>query len=402
MDASTDRSAPDLELDEDKEDSAVMNDISRLDALCSIIAHVKEARKGPDSLKFLDPAAMPINADLIVHVQSNGIELPAHRAILAARSPKLCQALAESKAFGDTVSVQGHINKATPQKLPKLTFTGCHPLSVLILLVYLYSDEPLALWDHRIGHAIQKQLQLVKVKPAQVKSELQALASLLDLNALSNVLDAPVKRAPKPTLAGDMQRLFLDHQTETAGPHPRRPLAPDVVLQLADRKVSCHSVVLRARSPFFAAFFDDKDWTSKRWTPEGTVLVDLKHMKWRAVEPVLKYLCCGDDMEIFDIVQDVHSADELIDYLFEVMAVAVSIICAILAVIYVLTRFWTERTSSRPPHAHLLTGHHEARLDQQRLLCIDGCHALSCDGPHQAPPGVHGDQHGGFPRKPHA
>ena len=31
------------------------------------------------------------------------------------------------------------------------------------------------------------------------------------------------------------------------------------MLQLADRGVSCHSVILRSRSPFFAAFFDGKD-----------------------------------------------------------------------------------------------------------------------------------------------
>ena len=92
-----------------------------------------------------------------------------------------------------------------------------------------------------------------------------------------------------------MQRLGLfsiNHwQAEVAGARLRRPLAPDIVLQLADRGVSCHSVILRSRSPFFAAFFDGKDWTSKRWTPEGTVVVNLKHMKWRAVEAVLKYLC---------------------------------------------------------------------------------------------------------------
>ena len=136
-----------------------------------------------------------------------------------------------------------------------------------------------------------------------------------------------------------MQRLFsINHwQAEVAGARLRRPLAPDIVLQLADRGVSCHSVILRSRSPFFAAFFDDKDWTCKRWTPEGTVVVNLKHMKWRAVEPVLKYLCWGGEKEIFDVVEHVRSTEELIEFVFEVMAVAVS------SPVLLVPRWWTDK-----------------------------------------------------------
>lgn len=313
--------------DDDDEDVAVQSDVRQLRALCSIVHRLKEAKKGGNGKSVLDPDDMPCDADLLVHVQSTGIELPAHRVILAARSPVLCQVLSDGKVVRDSrsnVTVQGHLSKPASMQLAKLTFTGCHPLSVLIVMVYLYSDEPLAIWDHRIAHAIQRQLEPLKVKLPQVKSELQALASLLELPALVDVLEAPVKRTPKATLAADMQRLFAVNQTEGVGARARRPLAPDVVLQLAEREVYCHSVLLRARSPFFAAFFDDRDWTTKRWTPDGTVVVNLKHMKWRAMEPVLKYLCCGGDKEIFDVVEDVRTVEELIDFMFDVMAVAVS------------------------------------------------------------------------------
>ncbi|RPD64492.1 hypothetical protein L226DRAFT_506238 [Lentinus tigrinus ALCF2SS1-7] len=311
--------------DDEEEDTAVQSDIRQLRALCSIILRLKEAKKGGNSKSVLDPEDMPCDADLLVHVQSTGIELPAHRVILAARSTVLCQVLSDGKVVRDprsSVAVQGHLSKAASQQLAKITFTGCHPLSVLIVIVYLYSDEPLAIWDHRIAHAIQPQLEPLKVKLSQVKSELQALAELLELPALADVMEAPVKRTPKATLATDMQRLFAGSQAEGVGARARRPLAPDVILQLAEREVYCHSVLLRARSPFFAAFFDDRDWTTKRWTPEGTVVVNLKHMKWRAMEPVLKYLCCGGDKEIFDVVEDVRTVEELIDFMFDVMAVA--------------------------------------------------------------------------------
>ena len=323
---------PMLEEEEEEEDATVLDDIQQLNALCSVILRLKEARKGGDGPKAIDPQTMPYDASLVVHVQSTGIELPAHRALLAARSSRLCRALSEGTTLNDVnsnVSVQGHIGKAATRKLPKLTFAGCHPLSVLVLLVYLYTDEPLAVWDPRIGHALQKQLQLVKVKPAQVKSELQALANVLELQALADVLDAPVKRTPKPTLVLDLQQLFTETHLAKAnagsGNRMQRPLVPDIVLQLADREVMCHSVVLRARSTFFAAFFDDKDWTRKRWTPEGGIVVNLQHLKWRAAEPVLKYMCYGGDQEIFDVVEDVSSPDELIDFLFEVMAIAVRV-----------------------------------------------------------------------------
>ncbi|KAI0735825.1 hypothetical protein C8Q76DRAFT_713329 [Earliella scabrosa] len=39
------------------------------------------------------------------------------------------------------------------------------------LLTYLYSDEPLAVWDHRIAHASQKQLEQLKAKPARADQE---------------------------------------------------------------------------------------------------------------------------------------------------------------------------------------------------------------------------------------
>ncbi|KAH9935996.1 uncharacterized protein BXZ73DRAFT_89477 [Epithele typhae] len=295
--------------------SPVGADVGQIRSLCSVIVGLKAARKATEGAKTPDFDAMPLDADLIVHVQSTGINLPAHRVILAARSSQLHQALSEGKTFGDHgISVQGHVPKPKTTKTPKLTFGGCHPLTVLILLVFLYTDEPLAVWDPRI----------TTVNPTQIKAELQSLASVLGLTSLSDVLGAPVKRAVKPTLVRDMQQLFSSSQDQTSGIGARaqRPLAPDVVLQLADRDVSCHSVILRARSPFFTAFFNDHDWTRNRWTPEGSLLVNLKHMKWRAVEPALKYILCGNDKEIFSVVEDVRSADELIDFMFEVMAVA--------------------------------------------------------------------------------
>ena len=81
-----------------------------------------------------------------------------------------------------------------------------------------------------------------------------------------------------------------------------------MVLCLADRDVHCHSAVLRARSPFFRAFFDEDAWTVNRWERghgergEGVVVrVLLRHMSWRPVEYVVRYMY-GGDVEMFDVL----------------------------------------------------------------------------------------------------
>ncbi|KAI0642387.1 hypothetical protein C8Q79DRAFT_250744 [Trametes meyenii] len=312
--------ALDVESDGEDEDILVQSDIKQLKALCQVISRLEEFRGNGEDV--LESEIAPFDADLLVTIQSSGIGLPVHRAILSARSAILCQALEDGTVVRDPrsgIALQAQAHRGSSRRT-HITFAGCHSLSVLILLVYLYSDESLAPWDHRIGHAIQRELEQVKVRPPQIKNELLSLASLLDLPAFSDVLDAPVKRSPKATLPNDLQHLFSVNQIDK--PRASRPLLGDVVLQLADREVHCHSIILRARSPFFAAFFDDKDWTVKRWTPEGTILVNLKHLKWRAMEPALRYMCCGGDREIFDVIEDVRRADEFIDFAFQVMAVA--------------------------------------------------------------------------------
>ena len=57
----------------------------------------------------------------------------------------------------------------------------------------------------------------------------------------------------------------------------------------------------------------------------------------------------------------------------------------------------TERAARRPPGADLLMGDHEARVDQQRLLCSCGRDALQRHGPRSTRSGIHRGQYAGFP-----
>ncbi|KAJ7461488.1 hypothetical protein FB451DRAFT_1404722 [Mycena latifolia] len=292
---------------EDAEDAGIEADFVRIWRLCQLLKAdaVPPPRRG---------------ADLAVHVRAK-VGYPAHRVILGARSPVLCGVLGGA-SVRDAQS--GIALKAAPLSGPvkaRLDIRGCEPITVLILLEYLYSDDLLAIWDRRLAAALQRELTTHKIKPGQVKQELQALARILELPLLVSALGSPAKRVPAPSVVRDMAQLFRAVQPG-AGGAPAAPIAPDVVLQLADRDVYCHSAVLRARCPVFASFFDEADWTKKRWDTNGTVTVNLRHLRWHVMEYVLKYMCCGGDAEIFENLEFARSVDEVLEFMFDVMAAA--------------------------------------------------------------------------------
>ncbi|KAJ6502123.1 hypothetical protein C8R45DRAFT_1190437 [Mycena sanguinolenta] len=299
---------------EDAEDAGIEADFRRIWHLC----------------KLLEPrsAALPARcgADIMVHVRA--FAFPAHRVILGARSSVLCGVLGGS-ALRDA---QSHIIiKAFPASgltKARLELKGCEAMTVLILLDYLYSDELLAIWDRRLASALQRELATYKIKPGQVKLELQAFARILDLPLLAQALESPAKRVPVPSVVRDMEQLFRPVQpsSSTESDSRKSSIVADVVLQLADRDVHCHSTILRARSPVFASFFDEADWTAKRWAADGTIRVNLKHMRWHVMEYVFKYMCCGEDAEIFENLEFARSVDEVLEFMFDVMAAATELL----------------------------------------------------------------------------
>ena len=336
--------------DDDKEDDvAVEDDIMGILELCRILRCEQHMRKmGGGSVQFHGedgkPVPLPNGADTMVYVQPYGVVFPVHRFVLAARSDVFkslfCGLQAEQKkekvkagekrSAGSQEKSKGKEDDPSPRinlrllpskpgpgngvfKLTRLSIDGCHPLTVLIFFWYIYSDELLAIWDRRVGgaEAVEKNLVKLEISPARVKQELQALAAILHLPSLSAALEAPVKRAPSPSMRRDMAKVFelVQHKDEEAqGVLEARPLhfslipsplVPDIVLELADKDVYCHSVVLRARSPFFASFFSSEDWTVKRWNADGMIRVNMRHLNWHVMQSVLRFMCCGDGIEMF-------------------------------------------------------------------------------------------------------
>jgi len=285
-------------VDQEEEMNPLGIDVPCLRALCDFLFPV--SLEDPKS-KVPGGTYKAPGADISIRVQKVP-EISVHRCILVARSSVLACLLS-----GQITVVQDAPSNIVIEVLPgsskthprttSLSITGCHAISVLILLYYLYSDEVLAVWDPRVSRDVVGRMRVYgKINPHEVRSELKALARILDLPLLVPSLQVVTKLIPKQSSVKDFTRVFVAMQDQAG----QGVYKPDMALELADRTVYCHSAVLRARSEFFSAFLDDEDWTKKRWTPERTIVVYLKHMDWRPMEFVLRFLCAGEDAEMFD------------------------------------------------------------------------------------------------------
>ncbi|THH30426.1 hypothetical protein EUX98_g3763 [Antrodiella citrinella] len=353
--------ATDREDDEADQDDAIARDINEFNKLTEVLERQRLSQMDPSSVtsasvmlfrldssasKWFDPASLPISsssafgADLVVHVKA--FHFSAHRLMLATRSDVLLSVMEDGRIV-ESSTKEGKIkvylgpaqssskaHHASSSRAPwhtqtHLSISGVHPLTILVLLTYIYTDELLTYWDPRVAPHIFRRLSMINmsVRPMQIQRELQRLASLLGLNdALIRALEGSSKRVLEPSLAKELLALSDAVQTPSV---VAKSLSPDVVLVLSDIQVPCHSTILRSRSPFFRAFFDDEDWTRERWTDEGVINVDLKHLGWKVGRFVLWYLY-GGDVEMFERLDFVRSVDDLVEFMFDIMAAATELL----------------------------------------------------------------------------
>jgi alpha-tubulin suppressor-like RCC1 family protein len=228
-----------------------------------------------------------------VAIELDGKRVLAHRSILAARSPLL------ASLFGGKTDGPEGIRYDPSRALPAIVIRSCSLFTGLLLLHYIYGDDVVALWDPRIGRLLHDKFPESKLAIGVIKDELQRLAHLLQLPALARVLGSVAKRVPSPTLASDLLRA-LDSETETAAPWPA-----DTILLLADRdEIRVDSAILRSRSPFFKALYEDPDWTVQRFqrgeAGTSTVSVDLRHLDAEVMELVVRHLYGDAGESLFD------------------------------------------------------------------------------------------------------
>lgn len=248
-------------------------------------------------------------ADLMLRSQDS-TELPAHRIVLSARCAVLARVLGGLGSLHDResgvsfkllpapvqrIDARASCPPQTSSEAPRLVITGVHPFSILILLHYLYTDMLLAINDPQLARLTGTADAFAhgRLQPAQAVRELLTLSRVLHLEALADPLRSVVRRALPLSLNSHYRAIF-------DAPISSVSSDVDVVLRLADLDVRSHSFVLRARSLFFECFFADEEWTRDRWESDGILHVDLRHLEWRAMQYVLRFMCCGEEAEMFE------------------------------------------------------------------------------------------------------
>ncbi|KAL0581915.1 hypothetical protein V5O48_000145 [Marasmius crinis-equi] len=336
--------------DEDdlNEDEGVDRDVARLTQMCGLLADLADTRRDVESMWG---QTLPYGADIMVAVHltkagkargkragkliRNLVRFPAHRLVLGARSKVLCSLLSSFTSIRDG-DRSIHVAAASSS----LEVTGFHPLTILILLEYLYTDNLVCTWDRRISStgfdltgrksrdSLDDEKVLVGIREAlnlnialgmQVKAELQVLGRLLDLSEMLRAMESVVKRLVVPTLKRDLTHVYREAQNASVN----QVVRPDLVFLLAENKeVHLHSIILRARSEYFEAFLGEDLWTKDRWGEDRCLRVDLKHVRWAVVEYVLKWMCCGEVENLFGSLGFADSVDDVLEFLFEVISVA--------------------------------------------------------------------------------
>ncbi|KAJ2921453.1 hypothetical protein H1R20_g15641, partial [Candolleomyces eurysporus] len=326
--------------DEEQEDADIEQDIAKLRDLIRFLKREHDKlNSGTKSAKEDDVKHLPQGADTLIRI--GGFTIPVHRVILASRSPRLLDLFHGTPIVNSDskpkLSIRPMASRPGPglgvNKITVLSVKGVNPLSVLVLVHYLYSDEVLAIWDRRINVALATYRLGIKVDAGLVKSDLQTLAGVLDLQPLQVVLQAPVKRVPSSSLPQHFGQLFEvaqneEQQQDSSSSDARAPeaLRPDVVLEFKDRNVWTHSTILRCRSAFFAGMFGSEEWTERRWSAEGVLRVEFRHLRWHVMQYVMRFMVCGEDREIFEVLAFAKTADDVLEFMFEVMAAATELL----------------------------------------------------------------------------
>lgn len=308
--------------DDDDIDARIRRDVAVVQHLCDVL----ERLRSPETEEAQDASPLSVNhgGDVLLRVSGTNVEIPAHLVVLLSRCPALRTVLSGTPVRD---SVGGVSIKSAAPGPARIALSGVQPMTVLILLEYVYTDEVVLAWEPRVALASEAAFKKLKVRPAQLRAEMQALARALGMEELERSLSR-VFPSPAPSMAASL-----------SGSLAALGDVADVVLELKDREVEVHSAVLRARSPFFAAFFDDSDWTSRR-TSGGVLRVSLRHLASREMDYVLRYMYSDVASEVFDGIGQcfslspessltelgadfVKSGNELIDFYFSMLSVAV-------------------------------------------------------------------------------
>lgn len=243
----------------------------------------KETKRG------LFTGKLEFGADMIIRTE---MDIPVHRALLSARSPMLRRTFGshahnrQSFADGSTFIQCIYSEENSSTGLPILVIIGVHSLAVLLLLEFFYTDIIPILDTLQFNDAVQ------------IRREVNQLATIFEIADLLVAGDTGIA-VRSSTLGNHLCAIFKACQNDDGQPIPRA-IRPDVFINLMDRKVACHSVLLRSRCLFFKYFFEEDVWTMNRWTPDRTISINMQHMEWRGFSYVMNWIYGGEEDTLFN------------------------------------------------------------------------------------------------------
>ena len=259
------------------------------------------------------------NYDFEVCTTNSDPRIPVHGFMLA-RSPILRDVMGEFRRTGTAsvldvlaiaaVPTQGNgslFGSGSPGK-PRIIFQGLDIITIVNLVVYLYSDKVIDVWH------FTRQCPKMAFRYRQVRVELMKTAAQLKLNKLEAAVRLMTE--PDPRMDLDLAVAIQDTQFFEDG---------DTIIELDGSEVIAHSSFLCQRCPFFEGLFKGRaggQWlANRRQDASEAVRVDLKHIAPATFNIVLRYLYADIGSRIFDEVV-AADIDEFSELVMDVMGVA--------------------------------------------------------------------------------
>ena len=190
-------------------------------------------------------------------------------------------------------------------------FQGVDFITVLNLVLYLYTDAVVDVWHHT------KRSPQSAFRYRQIRVELMKLASQLELRKLEHA--ARVMSEPPKSLHDDLFLAFQDDIFFTNC---------DLEIELDGDSVKVHSDLICQRCPFFEGLYHGRaggHWLSSRrdllQEPADIIKVDLKHIQPNVFQYVLQHIYADTDENMFNgvIAEDI---DTFLDLVLDVMSTA--------------------------------------------------------------------------------
>ena len=241
----------------------------------------------------------------------SNVYIPVHDFVLAARSESMRQGLAIFRkdyffSIPDIVSIEYDNQGKT-----LILFQGLDFITVMNLILYLYTDTVVDVWNHT-RHAPSSAFRY-----RQIRTELMKTASNLDMRKLEQAVR--VMTEPPKTLHEDFELAIRQPGYFEYG---------DVEVELDGKSVKVHSALMCQRCPFFQGLFEGRAaglWLSSRREqlkePEEAIKVDLKHVDPTVFDFVLRHIYADSEEEVFDGIVTAD-LDAFLDLIMEIMSVA--------------------------------------------------------------------------------